>query len=219
MSEGSNILVELGWPEPDWFPCSRCGKDCDARGRRKNVTCFYCNRELEAREHSHELKRRMALSLPTRFRDAMFTNPEAVARISATAPQFEAAKRAAIAGREAVVLSGPSRAGKTTLGACMLDHATRNNIFGVFLPARALIGFELRDEWMHSTVILIDDVGNEREQKNCLLPDLVAERHDRKLATWATTGLTQDEVRDRYGEGIARRFYERALVIQLEGPR
>ena len=48
---------------------------------------------------------------------------------------------------------------------------------------------------------------------------IIARRHADHRPTIITTPYDADDLARRYGDGIARRVYERACVIRLGGPR
>lgn len=70
---------------------------------------------------------------------------------------------------------------------------------------------------MRASVLLLDDVGSERDTANNAVPDVIFERHAEGRDTWITTGLTVPQLKARYGDGVTRRMLERALIVKLGG--
>lgn len=56
-------------------------------------------------------------------------------------------------------------------------------------------------------VLIIDDLGWE-SQRDTTIPEIIAHRYDRGLQTIVTSGLTAEQLRDRYGEAVIRRILE-----------
>lgn len=71
------------------------------------------------------------------------------------------------------------------------------------------------EEAMTCGWLLVDDVGSERDTANNAIPDVVFERYDRDLTTWITTGLTSEQIANRYGDGFLRRIVDRSTVVKL----
>ncbi len=68
---------------------------------------------------------------------------------------------------------------------------------------------------MKYPLVLVDDVGSERDMAGNAVPDVIFVRHAEDRALWVTTGLTRAQLATRYGPGIVRRLLERARVIQV----
>jgi hypothetical protein len=68
---------------------------------------------------------------------------------------------------------------------------------------------------MRAPLVLLDDIGSERDFPTNPIPDVIFERHAQDLPTWATTGLTRDPLVARYGAGVVARLFERARVIHV----
>jgi hypothetical protein len=130
--------------------------------------------------------------------------------------------------REArVCVMGISRAGKTSLAVAMLRQwVASSGRCGAFLAAYRLgiarlqhpAGHgepELVEIAMRTPLVLLDDLGSERDHVMNAIPDVLFERHAQNLPTWVTTGLTRDQLVQRYGLGVVARVFERAKVIRL----
>jgi DNA replication protein DnaC len=174
-------------------------------------------------------QRRAALSalektIPDSYRWARFSAPELRQRVpaSALAAAVEYAWR-----HDRVCLMGASRAGKTSLAVAMLRrwvshanrpaafvHAYRLGVARILHPA----GHgepDLVESAMRAPLVLIDDLGGERDHAHSALPDVLVERHAENRPTWVTTGLTREQLVKRYGQGIVARVFERATLIRV----
>lgn len=128
-----------------------------------------------------------------------------------------------------VVLMGPAGSGKTSLAVRMLrcwydDPSARG--WMLFVGAHALGTARIQhkagageapliDSALRASLLVLDDLGAERDTANNAVPDVVFERHAENRPIWVTTGLTREQISARYGAGIARRLFERARVIKL----
>ncbi len=182
----------------------------------------------EPRVASGNEQRRAALfalekTIPDSYRWARFSASELRERVPA--PAFAWAEDAWQHDR--VCLMGASRAGKTSLAVAMLRcwvshasrpaafvHAYRLGVARILHPA----GHgepDLVDSAMRAPLVLIDDLGGERDHALSALPDVLVERHAENRPTWVTTGLTREQLVKRYGQGIVARVFERATLIRV----
>jgi hypothetical protein len=69
-------------------------------------------------------------------------------------------------------------------------------------------------------LLVLDDLGSERNTALNAVPDILAERAYLGRPTWVTTWMTAEQVAQRYGDGIARRLYEadRTAVVACGRP-
>jgi DNA replication protein DnaC len=183
----------------------------------------------EPADASGNEQRRAALSalektIPNSYRWARFSAPELRQRVPASAL---AAAVAYAWQHDRVCLMGASRAGKTSLAVAMLRcwvsranrpaafvHAYRLGVARILHPA----GHgepELVESAMRAPLVLIDDLGGERDHAHSALPDVLVERHAENRPTWVTTGLTREQLVKRYGQGIVARVFERATMIHV----
>jgi DNA replication protein DnaC len=162
-------------------------------------------------------------TIPASYRWAHFSAPELRQRAPAAAFAWaEDAWR-----HDRVCLMGASRAGKTSLAVAMLRrwvshasrpaalvHAYRLGVARILHPAGhgepEVVEFAMR-----APLVLIDDLGGERDHALSALPDLLVERHAENRPTWVTTGLTREQLVKRYGQGIVARVFERATMIRV----
>jgi len=162
-------------------------------------------------------------TVPASYRWSRFSAPELRQRVPA--PALAWAQNAWRDDR--MCLMGASRAGKTSLAVAMLrrwaSHASRPAAFvHAYRLAIARIMHpaghgepELVELAMRAPLVLIDDLGGERDHALSALPDVLVERHAENRPTWVTTGLTREQLVKRYGQGIVARVFERATVIPV----
>lgn len=164
-------------------------------------------------------------TIPRCFRWAALQAPELrqrVARIQAIA------EGAAALSSHGLLLVGPSASGKTSLACALLRQWEARNPRrrGMFVAARRLgvarghNGFGHGEapeveRAMSAPLLLIDDLGGERNLATNAVPDVIAERADAELPTWVTTWMTPQAIAERYGDGIARRLYEAGRVMVI----
>lgn len=157
---------------------------------------------------------------------ARFDHPLLLARVpSKTAI---AASRAA-ASASAVVWTGGSGRGKTSLACAALRARIEAGCKRpLFVPAWKLavararhpLGAgepELVDQAMHAELLVLDELG-EHHAPTSAVPDVVYERESEGLDTWVTTYMGRVEVAKLLGDGIARRIFERAVIIDCGAP-
>lgn len=158
--------------------------------------------------------------------------PDRVRRHEAIAEAQEAI------GRPMVLLTGGAGAGKTTLASAILHDVVERALAGdraaadmawsglwVSAPtlARARREYALGkgeapevQRALGSSLLVIDDLGAERDDRDGALGEVIYERHAREAPTVVTTGETYRGLVKRYGDGIARRLTEQpgAVVVR-----
>jgi hypothetical protein len=179
--------------------------------------------DASGNEQRHAAVSALEKTIPDSYRWARFSAPELRQRVPA--PAFAWAEDAWQHDR--VCLMGASRAGKTSLAVAMLRrwvshanrpaafvHAYRLGVARIIHPAGhgepELVEFAMR-----APLVLIDDLGGERDHTHSALPDVLVERHAENRPTWVTTGLTREQLVKRYGQGIVARVFERATMIRV----
>jgi hypothetical protein len=178
------------------------------------------------RKRRREVLATLGRTLPKAYQWARFDAPELGTRVG------DAATRALADGtwREPkVVFVGGAGAGKTSLAvACLRRWVAESVRAGGFFHAYALgvariqhaAGHgepEIVHQAMHWPMVLIDDLGSERVMAGSAVPDVIFLRHAEQRPLWVTTGMTRPQLVTRYGEGIVRRLFERAVVVQMDG--
>ena len=163
-------------------------------------------------------------TVPPTFHWATLDAAELGGRVERAAAIAEA--RAALASGS-LLLVGQSGCGKTSL-ACALLHAwdAAHRRRGVFMPAwklgmaRAHHGLGQGEppeveQAMTTRLLVVDDLGSERNVTSNAVPDVIFARALAGLPTWVTTWMTAAEVTQRYGDGIARRLHEVGRVTVI----
>jgi DNA replication protein DnaC len=176
-------------------------------------------------------------SIPSHYRWAHFRAPELRARV--TPPRaIDDASRATDA--HSVVIMGAAGAGKTSLATALLvDRVNRNltaehspalsarqspaGIFtNTFEIAKARREHRLGDGEAHTVaiaisarILLLDELGSESDGNNTAVAELIHARHEQDRPTIFTTPFTAQQLAARYGDGVARRVFENAVVIRL----
>lgn len=190
--------------------CKACGVAIEAGTR--------CDACMVARERDERVARALA-SVPTEYRQAQFGSLEIAARVQSETA-IERAESSCQASR--VTLMGVTGAGKTTLVVAML-RARAEGAVGpeercLFLPSWRLAGWGRSDSLesaVECDVLVLDDLGSDREFPTSPVTSVLFDRHDAAKVTWVTTWMSPEQVKTRYGDGIARRMFEeeRAVII------
>ena len=178
-------------------------------------------------------------SIPSHYRWAHFRAPELRARV--TPPRaIESASRATDA--HSVVIMGAAGAGKTSLATALLVDRVNHNLTstaqrspalsarqspaGIFTNtfeiAKARREHRLGEGEAHAVaiaisarILLLDELGSESDGNNTAVAELIHARHEQDLPTIFTTPFTAQQLAARYGDGVARRVFENAVVIRL----
>lgn len=165
---------------------------------------------------------RLERSVPRSYRWATFDAPELAQRTKSTTP-LERCREAARHSR--LLFHGPARSGKTSAACAMLREWVRvHEQDAIFVHAFRLGTARIQhragdgeagivERAMRSPLVLIDDVGSERDTANNAIVDVVFERHAEDLPTWITTGLDSKQLAARYGAGFLGRIVERATML------
>ena len=190
----------------------RCGATVQAPAR----VCDACSAFRAKEKRMAELLE----GIPAEYRWARFGNPDLARRVKSGQAMIQARTH-----RDAsrVVFAGPAGVGKTSLAVAMfLERAERVGLRAVFAPCWRLGAARARAEdsdpellraSLRADLLLLDDLGSERNMPSNPIPDLIFERHAEGRATWVTTWMSLPDLRERYGDGIARRVLERAVII------
>lgn len=195
----------------------------------RQPNCRVCETPLEKWGTCESCKRHMRLGasysmLPASFAWCTLRSPDLYKRIFA--------KKALAQGEKArdeprVVFTGPAGSGKTSLACAILrDRFVEKDEGFLFQPAYLLALARQRHKLgegeppeieasLQVDVLLIDDLGMEKPGPTSVndIEIVIYERHLRGQSTWITTWMGREKVRERYGDGIARRIYEDATLI------
>ncbi len=205
---------------PPPVPTGKCTECKDDIFFDLDGACFTCVMRAQSRvrnlawciEHLEE-------RIPAFYRGAVLeecvVDPKAIAKA-----------RAAVKA-DRVTLIGPAGAGKTTLATWIARRWAKLGKKVEFLTARRLavarsqsplgegeaeeVGFA-----MTARRAIIDDVGSEPPHPTSSLSDVIDARFSAGLPTIITCALDVDGVKARYGDGIARRIFERSVVIDVK---
>lgn len=190
-----------------------------------------------AAEAASELEREWRRMIPERYHWAHPKAPELekrawpIFRDGIRPPHSVVLSR--IAGHEgSIVFCGPSGAGKTSLAVAALHERFRRPrprsrpVLYVETRLLAIARMQHRGdgeppivlEAMRAGLLLLDDLGNERQIPTNAVPDVILARYDANLPTWTTTGLERADLDKLYGAGVVRRVYEGGRVQRCERP-
>lgn len=199
----------------------------EARPVHRQFTVRVCDTCLEERNRETRIENAKAM-IPESFAWAGFSAPELRARVVST-PAIAQASAAVLVPR--VVFLGPAGSGKTSLAcAAMRARYYATGEFFYFAPASTLAMARARHklgagdpreliEALQAPVLLIDDLGFEKPGPTSVndVETVIYERHLHARPTWVTTWMRSDKARERYGDGIARRLFEGATIIDCGG--
>ncbi len=227
----SKAINRDGWREPPYGPrerkCKTCGEGYDIsdeamydREVAYSPYCVACQNERRAQRATESFLR----SVPASYAWAALDAPELQKRVRGYARAM--AQSEGILAAERVVFVGPTGSGKTSLAVALLRAALPNlGGDGLFVHSFRLAEAKSKQKLGEESplisacnwarVLLLDDLGNEPKTELSAVPSVVFERHAEARVTWVTTAFTSDDLARRYGDGVSRRIYERALPIQL----
>jgi len=170
-----------------------------------------------AREEADE-EARLVRGIPEGYRWARVGSPLMAERIKASGPLPVVAPTGA-------VFVGPAGAGKTSYAVAWLIKLRQSGVRGTFVHSHTLARARQDSGFGHTPVVversvkarllLIDDLGNEPKIEASSVSEVIFDRHAESRPTWVTTAFSPQQIADRYGDGIARRVFERAQVIRL----
>jgi DNA replication protein DnaC len=115
---------------------------------------------------------------------------------------------------------GPSGSGKTSLAVAMLDAwvrvAPKERARAMYVEAawlsraraRHRLGEEspLVEACISAPLLVLDDLGSEREDRDGCITDVVYRRHNDDRPIWITCGMAKDPTLEAFGELLARRY-------------
>ncbi len=215
---GVDISTVVTTKRPNF--CSRCGED---HGRDCWI-CVRCERDYRA-ELVAEHVARLHKSIPPTFQDASFflLSSSLGKRVTPWSKVSDCRTTSA----RTILLMGPAGAGKTTLAvAKLVQLAAEYHGLCLFVDAYELARARqthplgegeapLVARVMRARTVVLDDVGAERQDVAGTVGEVIFDRHAAERRTIVTTGMTEAQLRDRYGAGVHRRLFEDAAVIKL----
>lgn len=200
-------------------PCEMCERFVCECGEPVDhlKTCVAC---LERVNLQAQLQRTHS-SIPLRFRWAL--SPAVITLTSRVRASTELVRRGlANPPSSSLLFMGPTGAGKTSLAVAMLDAWVRLD------PTRRQGAFFLEASWlsrararhklggdesplvveaMKAPLLLLDDLGQEREDRDGCISEVVWARDNAELPTWVTCGLaTAEQTSDAFAEVLSRRY-------------
>ena len=212
-------------------------EDCDGTPEEQAARAAKWSRErLAAKEKAHDDSRVRRLSacldgIPSLFQGLRLDQPLLAARVRR--PEAIAEARAAMLA-PMVSLVGGAGSGKTSIAAAMLGDlvalavahngpAARLSRSALWVSAPALARARaahplgegeapLVRRCLAASLLIVDDVGFERQDMSGAVGEVLYERHSQELHTWSTTGFTSAQLAERYGDGVKRRLSEAQYV-------
>ena len=201
--------------EPTFPGIARC-VECVRREERRRAAIGYALRVAGA-----------AIPRSFAFARAGFDDETVRARIRDAAGLQRV--RAAADGTSSLLLRGPAGAGKTTVAAVVAWARARQGIAPMWADVfelanavvRAPIGRtpELVTAACTAPLLILDDLGSEPNVATSPISEVIHRRHANALATIVTTWADLAAIQGKYGDGIARRLHERAVVVELRAPK
>lgn len=201
--------------------CPECSAELCTNGR-----CIDCDDRARAKSRDmHLAMSDFGANIPARWLWADFRSPLMAARVR----DSKAIERATLLGaKQSAVLVGAAGSGKTSL-ACAVARlralaGTRLDFAGAHELARARASHGLGEgepetvrTAMRVPLLILDDLGQDKDTQQNAIADVIYSRHERELCTLITTAMAPDAVAARYGDGVSRRVYEGAVLINCRG--
>ena len=213
-------------------PCERCQRYLCPCGQPAE-SWRLCNACRSTERLAARLKVTRA-SVPARFEWSLGVTPDFLAtRVRGTVDLVRRALEAPPS--RSLLFLGPTGSGKTSLAVAMLDVWARkaDKPGAIFVEAAWLARARARhklgqgdpplvEQAMSAPLLLLDDLGQEREDRDGCITDVVYERHNAQLPTWVTCGLANgdestfgEHLSRRYDGGFVRRVLETGKPIRL----
>lgn len=184
------------------------------------------------------VRREIRRWLPERFKDCDFESLAMDDRVSGGRPRIESIKRvltrALDPAHDRTVLQGRAGSGKTTIAACFIRWLIDAGIERARWVAARDLGRVDSVPWspvsrydlaVSASFLVLDDLGSELEgagagtglaaQRIGPAMRLIEERYDRKAHILITTALSDHDLAWIYGDGVARRVFERATRLRF----
>ena len=202
--------------------------DCGCKLLHANTLCGDCETKRRKERERRDRAELTRMQLPNRYQWCRFNAPELAERVKDSAA-IELVRSAVAARDERITLLGQAGLGKTVLACCALTQLSFDlSVDGVFASAialasaraRARLGSEpeLVADAFHAGVLVLDDLGAERDVAQSAVPDVLHARHENMQITIVTTGHSIETIAAKYGDGVCRRIFEDATIITLQQP-
>jgi hypothetical protein len=209
-------------------PCARCARHVCACGASYDGFPGMCAACAEAKRLPRLLGP-MRESVPKRFRWAFDAKPDALRGRVRASEEF-IARGLANPPSSDVLFFGDTAAGKTSFAVAMLDAWVRQSPEerrgARFVESYWLAGARARHplgqgeapaviDAMQATLLVLDDLGSEADDRRNVLADVIFHRHNEELPTWITTGFAAEQLMARYGSQVLRRLLENGKRVAL----
>lgn len=211
----SGFLAPNPFAEPG-PTCPKCGADLCMNGN-----CIDCeDRARHAQRDRYLAMGDFANEIPPRWQWVRFDAPELAARVRDTRAMDVTRN---LAHDVSVAFTGGAGAGKTTLACCIARTRAMLGIRVAFATshdlararAAAPLGTgepELVRHAMKAPLLILDDLGQEPMNQQSAVSDVIYTRHNHLRPSVVTSCLDLDGIAKRYGDGIARRVFEKPNV-------
>lgn len=220
-------------PAAGSYPCMKCPTRLERPG-----ICSVCAARDVAEELAAKVADRIRLEIPLLFRDVTWENilelrnEAGDPRVGLTRVQIEAV-REALATSKRVVIVGAAGMGKSTIAIawvreCIEQGAERAR----FVPSRNLLkdsridGLLVHELAFSASHLVVDDLGAElygappggglASQRIDVVNKVLCDRFDAGQGYVVTTPHPREKLGEFYGDGLARRVYEGAAMIDLD---
>jgi DNA replication protein DnaC len=215
------LAAVLARVAPHFEPCTRCGQLTSGGGAP--AVCWDCREKVERARRAREMLEGV---IPPGFAWSNFAAPELARRCAGGEETVRRALGAVNASR--VILVGASANGKTSLAVAMMRRwVERNRVPAHFVlatdlasaRARAQLGRESSEvvDAMYAPLLVLDDLGTDSDIGRSAVTEVIFKRHAEQRPLWITTWLNPESAAKRYGDGIARRIFEGARIVECGG--
>ena len=217
--EIDSAFSDLLGPEPDWVPCSLCGRETSSL----HPMCWQCSRAKDAEQDRAAAD--ATCGIPKAFAWAIRGTETLRQRVKS--PRTLDELEARVLGAHRVYLQGAAGSGKTSLAvACMREFLPRALFVRAERLAKAPIEHRAGDgesplvaRAKTAPLLLLDDLGTDASVSTSAIADVVFARHDADLPTWITSGLGRSQIIGKYGTGFARRVLgDGVMALRLGRP-
>lgn len=223
------------FPEPTRRPCSgKCGATVFAPGPAWCPACIAKADAIDAAVQDAAALAPALESIPNTWRWAALGDSTLHDRARGVHRELVTTIDRERPWPDGVTITGPAGLGKTSLAAAIFSawvigetskgvdrRALARFVSARMLPAQRVTDVAGYAALVASPFIVLDDVGAEGDMPSAraAVADMLAERHAWERPTIVTTFLDEAGVVARYGDGIARRLFERALLVTLKAWR